>query len=70
MDIFDKYSVSGARHDELLNYGKDPFNLCMEEIYSTIDDTPQTMKDEMAAQRKRLEAMRAEKGDYISPVDL
>ncbi len=37
MDIFDKYSVSGARHDELLNYGKDPFNLCMEEIYSTTE---------------------------------
>lgn len=37
MDIFDKYSLSGARHDELLNYGKDPFNLCMEEIYSATE---------------------------------
>ncbi len=42
----------------------------MEEIYATIDDTPQTMKDEMAAQRKRLEALRSEKGDYVSPFDL
>jgi len=37
MDIFDKYSLPGARHDELLNYGKDPFNLCMEEIYSSTE---------------------------------
>ena len=42
----------------------------MEEIYATIDDTPQTMKDEMAAERERLEKLQAEKGDYISPFDL
>jgi len=42
----------------------------MEEIYATIDDTPPQMKDEMAAQRQRLEALRAEKGEYVSPFDL
>ncbi len=42
----------------------------MEEIYATIADTPQAMKDEMAAQRKRLDDLRQGKGDYISPLDL
>lgn len=42
----------------------------MQEIYATIADTPQTWKDEMAAERKRLEALQAEKGDYVSPLDL
>jgi phosphoenolpyruvate carboxykinase (GTP) len=42
----------------------------MQEIYATIDDTPQTWKDEMAAERERLEKLQAEKGDYISPYDL
>lgn len=42
----------------------------MAEIYATIDDTPQTWKDEMAAERSRLEKLQAEKGDYISPLDL
>ena len=42
----------------------------MEEIYATVDDTPETMKDEMADQRTRLEALRARKGDYVSPFDL
>ena len=42
----------------------------MQEIYATIDDTPQTWKDEMAAERARLEKLQAEKGDYISPFDL
>ncbi len=37
MDILDKYSLSGERHAELLNYGNDPFNLCMEEIYSATE---------------------------------
>ena len=37
MDILDKYSLSGSRHAQLLNYGSDPFNLCMEEIYSTTE---------------------------------
>jgi phosphoenolpyruvate carboxykinase (GTP) len=42
----------------------------MEEIYATVDDTPRAMKDEMAAQRQRLEALKAAKGDQISPLDL
>jgi phosphoenolpyruvate carboxykinase (GTP) len=42
----------------------------MAEIYATIDDTPQAMKDEMAAQRERLEQLRAAKGDHVSPFDL
>ena len=42
----------------------------MEGIYATVEHTPQTMKDEMAAQRKRLEDLRAAKDDYISPRDL
>lgn len=42
----------------------------MEEIYATIEDTPGAMKDEMSAQRERLNKIKAEKGDYISPFDL
>jgi phosphoenolpyruvate carboxykinase (GTP) len=43
----------------------------MEEIYSTkVQDTPETMKAEMKAERERLEALRAAKGDYVSPNDL
>ena len=42
----------------------------MEKVYATVDDTPQAMKDEMAAQRQRLEALKAAKGEYISPLDL
>lgn len=43
----------------------------MEEIYSTkVQDTPETMKAEMKAERERLETLRAAKGDYISPFDL
>ena len=42
----------------------------MEKIYSTINDTPQAMKDEMAAQRKRLEELKADKGEKINPFDL
>ncbi len=42
----------------------------MEEIYATVDDNPQAMKEEMGAERKRLNALRAAKGDYISPNDL
>jgi len=42
----------------------------MDEIYATIRDTPQAMKDELAAQRTRLEKLRAAKGEYISPFDL
>ena len=42
----------------------------MDEIYATIGDTPQTWHDEMSAERKRVEKLQAEKGDYISPLDL
>jgi phosphoenolpyruvate carboxykinase (GTP) len=42
----------------------------MEKIYSTVQETPQAMTDEMAAQRKRLEVLKAAKGEYISPLDL
>ena len=42
----------------------------MEEVYATVSDTPRTMTDEMAAQRRRLDALRAAKGDYVSPFDL
>jgi len=42
----------------------------MEKIYATIEDTPREMKDEMVAQRQRLEALRAAKGDCINPLDL
>jgi phosphoenolpyruvate carboxykinase (GTP) len=42
----------------------------MEEIYATVNDTPQTMKDELAAERKRLEELKAAKGEYVSPLDL
>ena len=42
----------------------------MEKIYATVADTPKVMKDEMAAQRQRLEALRAAKGDHISPFNL
>jgi phosphoenolpyruvate carboxykinase (GTP) len=43
----------------------------MEEIYSTkVQDTPETMKAEMKAERERLETLRAAKGDYVSPFDL
>jgi phosphoenolpyruvate carboxykinase (GTP) len=42
----------------------------MEKIYATVQDTPHAMKDEMTAQRKRLEALRAAKGDRVSPTDL
>jgi len=42
----------------------------MDEIYATIADTPARWHEEMDAERKRLEALRAEKGDYVSPFDL
>lgn len=43
----------------------------MEEIYSTkVTDTPETMKRIMAEERARLEAIRAAKGDYVTPADL
>jgi len=42
----------------------------MEEIYATVDDTPRVMKDEMAAQRKRLEKLKSKMGEKINPFDL
>lgn len=42
----------------------------MEEIYATVNDTPQAMKDEMSAQRTRLEQLKSSKGEYVSPFDL
>ncbi len=42
----------------------------METIFATVEDTPQTMKDEMAAQRQRLNTLQASKGKWISPLDL
>jgi phosphoenolpyruvate carboxykinase (GTP) len=42
----------------------------MEKIYATVQETPKAMANEMAAQRKRLKALQAAKGDYISPLDL
>ena len=42
----------------------------MDAIFATIDDTPQVMKDELRAQRDRLEALKAAKGEVISPFDL
>ncbi len=41
----------------------------MQEIYATVDDTPAAMQEEMATQRKRLEALKVDKGEYISPLD-
>jgi phosphoenolpyruvate carboxykinase (GTP) len=42
----------------------------MEDIYASVQEKPQAMTDEMAAQRQRLEDLKAAKGDYISPLDL
>ena len=43
----------------------------MQDIYSTkVKDTPEAMKNEMKAERERLEALKAAKGAVISPVDL
>ncbi len=42
----------------------------MEKIYATVQGTPEAMKREMAEQRKRLEALKAAKGECVSPLDL
>ncbi|MBN2713190.1 MAG: phosphoenolpyruvate carboxykinase (GTP), partial [Planctomycetes bacterium] len=42
----------------------------MDEIYATVGDTPEAMKKELSEQRARLEKLKAEKGEYISPLDL
>lgn len=42
----------------------------MDKIFATVSDTPEIMKKEMIAQRKRMEELRKAKGDCISPFDL
>jgi len=42
----------------------------MEEIYATVQDNPPAMAEQTTAQRKRLEALKAAKGEYVSPLDL
>ncbi|MBN1941748.1 MAG: phosphoenolpyruvate carboxykinase (GTP) [Phycisphaerae bacterium] len=42
----------------------------MDKIFATVSDTPETMKAELKAQRERLEALKAAKGDYVSPLEL
>jgi phosphoenolpyruvate carboxykinase (GTP) len=42
----------------------------IEAVYRKIQDTPEVVFTALAAQRKRLEALRAAKGDYVSPLDL
>lgn len=42
----------------------------MDKIYASVSDAPQTLLDELAAERKRLEALQKEKGNYISPFEL
>ena len=42
----------------------------IEKVYRDIDDTPQAVFDEIAAQRERLTKLQQDKGDYVSPLDL
>jgi len=42
----------------------------IEKIYRGIADTPEIVFETLAAQRKRLLALQADKGDYVSPLDL
>ncbi len=42
----------------------------MDEIFASAEDLPETVPTELAAQRKRLEQLKDEKGEYISPFDL
>jgi len=42
----------------------------IEAIYRGVADTPQVVFDTLAAQRGRLKALQADKGDYVSPLDL
>ena len=39
----------------------------MQKIFTDVEDTPQVILDLLARQRDRLEAIRAEHGDYVSP---
>jgi len=61
-DYIDQFSVNvKAQLDKLSR---------MEKIYDTVGDKPQAMIDEMKNQRARLEALLAEKGEVVSPMDL
>ena len=42
----------------------------VEAIYRQIEDAPAIVFETFDAQRRRLEALQAEKGDYVSPLDL
>lgn len=42
----------------------------MDKIFATVEELPAAMLEELSSQRKRLEKLRGEKGDYISPLDL
>ncbi|MFO7821744.1 MAG: phosphoenolpyruvate carboxykinase (GTP) [Lentisphaeria bacterium] len=42
----------------------------MDEIFATVNDLPEAYNREMQGQRERLEALRDEKGTYVSPFDL
>ena len=42
----------------------------IEKVYAEISDTPQIVADMLATQRERLLALQADKGDYVSPLDL
>jgi len=42
----------------------------MDKIYAAIEEIPEEMKNQLVSQRKLVEDLRKEKGDYISPLDL
>ncbi len=42
----------------------------MEEVFGTVADTPEVLNTELRAQRERLAALAADKGQYISPLNL
>ncbi len=42
----------------------------VETVYRDVEDTPQIVNDTLAAHRERLLALQADKGDYVSPLDL
>jgi phosphoenolpyruvate carboxykinase (GTP) len=42
----------------------------IEEIYRGVPDAPQVVFDTLGAQRDRLKALQADKGDYVSPLDM
>ena len=42
----------------------------IEAVYREVSDTPEIVFETLSAQRRRLEELRAAKGDYVSPLDL